>query len=306
MRIVAALAALILVPSWLGLLGGWHWALDLLAHFRWQYAVASLLMLGWAVWRRRRGVAALAALTFLLNAALIGQLAWYSPADDDVAGDFSQRVVVFNVLTSNPEKQRALDYLLASDADVIGLVEVDETWLQAMAPLRAKYPHQFTEARRDNFGLALFSRMPPEKAELLLLGELQLPSIQAFMRHQGRELSVIVTHPIPPMGARGTAWRDGQLARLADHVSQLPMPALVVGDLNATPWSAGMRILTAKGLGLRSLSPAWTPTWRPTSVFAVPIDHAVATAPLVITHRSVGPDLGSDHRPLNVTVGWSR
>jgi endonuclease/exonuclease/phosphatase (EEP) superfamily protein YafD len=305
MPILAAVAVAALIPSWLGLLGGWHWTLDLLSHFRWQHAVASLLVLAWAVWCRRRRVAALAASTFILNAALIGQLAWH-PGDDEVAEDFSLRVVVFNVLTSNQEKQRALDYLLTSDADVIGLVEVDETWLQAMAPLRATYPHQFAEPRPDNFGVALFSRTPLQKAELLWLGEPRLPSIQGSIWHQGRELSVIVTHPIPPVGARNAAWRDRQLARLADHVSQLPMPVLVVGDLNATPWSAGMRSLTAKGLGLRSLRPAWTPTWRPGSVFAIPIDHALGTAPLVITDRAVGPDLGSDHRPLHVTVGWSR
>jgi endonuclease/exonuclease/phosphatase (EEP) superfamily protein YafD len=216
------------------------------------------------------------------------------------------RVVAYNVLTSNPDKQRTLDYLLATDADVIGLVEVDRTWLAAMAPLQAKYPHQFAEPRPDNFGVALFSRIPLERAELLWLGEPQLPSIEASLWHQGRNLSFIVTHPMPPIGARNAAWRDGQLARLADHVSRLRMPALVVGDLNATPWSAGMRILMSTGLGFRSVSPAWTPTWRATSLFAIPIDHALGTAPLVITHRSVGPDLGSDHRPLDFTVGWSR
>jgi endonuclease/exonuclease/phosphatase (EEP) superfamily protein YafD len=305
-RDIAILPALALLPSWLGLLGGWHWALDLLAHFRWQYGIASVLVLAWAVWSRRRVLATLAALTLLLNAALIGQLAWTAHIDDEVANDFSMRVVAFNVLTSNPDKQRALDYLLATDADVIGLVEVDQTWLEAMVPLQAKYPYQFAEPRPDNFGVALFSRIPLERAELLWLGEPQLPSIEASMWHQGRHLSVIVTHPMPPMGARNAALRDGQLARLADHVSQLQMPVLVVGDLNVTPWSAGMRILTARGLGLRSLRPPWTPTWRATSVFAVPIDHALSTAPLVITSRSVGPDLGSDHRPLDFTVGWSR
>jgi endonuclease/exonuclease/phosphatase (EEP) superfamily protein YafD len=303
----AALAVAALVPSWLGLLGSWHWRLDLLAHFRWQYAVVGILVLAWAAWCRRRVVITLAALTVLLNAALIGQLAWPHPAaQDKVAADFSMRVVAFNVLTSNPDKQRVLDYLLASDADVIGLVEVDETWLLAMAPLQTTYPHQFAESRSDNFGVALFSRIPLNSAALLWLGEPQLPSIEATMRHQGRDLSIIITHPMPPVGARNAAWRDGQLARLADHVSQLRMPALVVGDLNATPWSVGMRLLTAKGLGLRSLRPAWAPTWRPTSLFALPIDHALGTAPLVITDRTVGPDLGSDHRPLNITVGWSR
>jgi endonuclease/exonuclease/phosphatase (EEP) superfamily protein YafD len=305
-RIIPAMALLALLPSWLGLLGDWHWSLDLLAHFRWQYLGFSALIVAWAVWRRRRMVMALAGLTLLLNAALIGRLAWHPGVNDRVAPDFSLRVMSFNLLTSNPHKQRVLDYLLAADADVICLLEFDGKWQAALAPLHAKYPHRLTDPRPDNFGIAVYSRIPLEKAAVLDLGEAGLPSIEARLSRQGRGLVVIATHPVPPAGRRNAAWRDSQLAHLANHVSQLQVPALVVGDLNATPWSAGVRILTASGLGFRSLAPAWMPTWRARSVFAIPIDHALATAPLLITRRSIGPDLGSDHRPLLVSVGWGR
>ena len=40
--VFAGLFLLALIPSWLGLLGQWHWGLDLLSHFRWQY-----LVVGW-------------------------------------------------------------------------------------------------------------------------------------------------------------------------------------------------------------------------------------------------------------------
>jgi endonuclease/exonuclease/phosphatase (EEP) superfamily protein YafD len=305
-RWFGAAVVLALLPSWLGLLGGWHWSLDLLAHFRWQYLLFAMLAVAWAAWCGRRVVLVLAALTFLLNAALIGRLAWHPDLGGKVAEDFSLRVLSFNVLMRNPDKQRVLDYLMASDADVISLVEVDQKWLAALAPLQAKYPYHVADPRPDNFGVAMFSRIPWEKAEVLWLGEPGLPSIEARMRHEGRDLVIIGTHPVPPAGRRNAGWRDGQLGRLAQHVSQLHIPALVVGDLNATPWSVGLRIATASGLGFRSLSPPWTPTWQVRSIFAIPIDQELSTAPLVVTGRSVGPDLGSDHRPLNISVGWAR
>jgi endonuclease/exonuclease/phosphatase (EEP) superfamily protein YafD len=305
-RIILAMALLVLLPSWLGLLGSWHWFLDLMAHFRWQYLGLSTLVVGWAIWRRRRMVLVLATSTLLLNGVLIARLAWHPGVDDRVASDFSLRVISFNLLTSNPEKQRVLDYLLAADADVVCLLELDSKWLAALAPLEAKYPYRIADARPDNFGIAVYSRIPWQQAAVLDLGDPGLPSIEVALRRQGRELTIIATHPMPPAGRRNAAWRDGQLARLASHVSLLQKPALVVGDLNATPWSAGLRLVTAGGLGFRSLQPPWMPTWRARSVFAIPIDHALGTAPLVITRREIGPDLGSDHRPLLVSVGWGR
>lgn len=300
-----AMALLVLLPSWLGLLGGWHWSLDLLAHFRWQYLGLSALVLAWAMWCRRRLVLALAVSTLLLNGVLIGRLAWH-PEVGQVAEDFSLRVVSFNLLTSNPQKQRVLDYLVAADADVVCLLEFDAKWQDALSSLEARYPHRLLEPRPDNFGIAVYSRIPWEKAGILDLGAPGLPSIEVALTRQGRDLVIIATHPVPPAGRRNAAWRDAQLARLAEHVSQLGRPVLVVGDLNATPWSAGLRIATASGLEFRSLEAPWTPTWQAGTVFAIPIDHALVTAPLVVTHREVGPDLGSDHRPLVLSIGWGQ
>jgi endonuclease/exonuclease/phosphatase (EEP) superfamily protein YafD len=301
-KLIGAAALLALIPSWLGLLGGWSWLLDLLSHFRWQYLLASVVALGWAAWSRQRVVAAAALLTLLLNGALIGRLALHPDVDaGKLAADFSLRVVSLNVLMVNRDKQAALDYLMASDADVITLLEVDQRWVDAMAPLQQKYPYWIAQPRPDNFGIAMYSRVRWEQAQVLHFG---LPSIEATMTHQGRRLVVIGTHPMSPGGAALARLRDEQLQWMARHVSQLHDPVLLVGDLNATPWSAGMRIITSGELGLRSLVPAWQPTWNTHWPVAVPIDHALASAPLVITQRAVGPDVGSDHRPIAVTVGW--
>ncbi len=300
------LALLALVPSWLGLLGGWHWALDLCAHFRWQYLAAGIVIVAWSVWRRRRRLMVFAALTLLLNLLLIGRLGLHPEVSRaSLAQDFNLRVLSLNVLTSNPNTRVVLDYLLKSDADVIALIETDQKWLDALAPLRAKYPHHILDPRPDNFGIALFSRVPLQKAQILTIGKSGLPSVEARLNFRGKDLTVIATHPVPPYGRAYAGFRDTQLAALAAHVRQLGDAVLLVGDLNATPWSSGMRIATSGNLGFRSLEAPWTPTWRARSIFAIPIDHALCTAPLVITRRAVGPDVGSDHRPIVLDIGWA-
>jgi endonuclease/exonuclease/phosphatase (EEP) superfamily protein YafD len=259
-----------------------------------------------AIWRRQRGVVALAALTLLLNAALIGRLAWQPGADRDrLVADFSLKVLSFNVLSSNPGKSAILDYVQAADADVVFLMEVDAAWAEALAALRTRYPHHLMVPRPDNFGLALFSRSAFSGTRILELGEGDLPTVEARVMHQGRSLMLVGTHPMPPVGRRNASLRDSQLRDLAAHVSRSRDPVLLVGDLNATPWSQGMRLLTG-GAPLRSSVAQWQPTWRAGSPIAVPIDHALATAPLVITQVDIGPDLGSDHRPVQVKVGWAQ
>ena len=265
------------------------------------------MVIAWAAWRRQRGTVALAALTFLLNTLLIGRLAWHPEVDRaKVAGNFALHVLSLNVRMSNRNTLAVLEHVMAADADVVFLIEVDQQWLKALTLLRSKYPYSVENPRSDNFGVALFSRIPWTTAEVLSLGAAQLPSIEARMVHQGHEFVLIGTHPLPPEGRRYARLRDDQLRQLAERVARLKEPALLLGDLNATPWSAGMRIVMSKGLGFRSLSPPWTPTWRAGSIFAIPIDHALGTSPLVVTGRSIGPDVGSDHRSLNYSVSWAQ
>lgn len=304
--IVGAITIIGLLPSWIGLAGGLHWVFDLCSHFRWQYLAVCVVAVIWAAWKRHRLVLLVSVATLLLNGWMIGHLAWHPEISrDGIAGDFKLRVLSMNVLTSNRDAPAVLREIEVSHVDVVFLMEVNQRWMSELRVLRESYPHSIAMPREDNFGVALFSRIPLERQEILWLGQADVPSVQIELKHQGRGLVLIGTHPLPPVGGNYSSMRNEQLRELAGHVTAVKKPVLVVGDLNATPWSAGMRLLTADGrLGFRSQSPPWTATWRAGSLFAIPIDHALCTAPMVITDRSVGPDVGSDHRPLLLTVGW--
>lgn len=302
--VVGSAGLLALLPSWLGLAGGWHWSLDLLSHFRWQYLLASLAVVAWGFWGRQRATLLAALATLLLNGALIGSLAFDPVHKAPVAADFRLRVLSLNVLTSNRDHQAVIGQVRAADADVVYLMEVDAAWAVALGALEDTYPHRLVHPSPDNFGLALYSRIALQDAQVVRLHENARPSVVARLRHAGRELMLLGTHPVPPMGPVHAAARDAQLAAVAAFIGGARDPVLLLGDLNATPWSHGMRLLQRGGLAFRSASPPWTPTWMRSTPFAIPIDHALCTAPLVITRRQVGPDVGSDHRPLTLTVGW--
>jgi endonuclease/exonuclease/phosphatase (EEP) superfamily protein YafD len=249
---------------------------------------------------------------FFLNSWLIGNLIFTSkPRVGKLADDFKLRVVSLNVLTSNQRHADVLNYLRKADADVIFLMEIDDAWSAALEPLKQSHPHHLLHPQRDNFGLALFSRLQLQEVRVVDEFEhstkynfYQTPTIEAHLRIGTRDMTIYGIHPLPPGGSVAWHSRNDQLRAAARQIATRREQALVIGDMNSTPWCEGMRSLRKDSqLDFRSATPPWTPTWRTRSVFAIPIDHALCTPPLVITKREIGTHLGSDHQPQLIELG---
>jgi endonuclease/exonuclease/phosphatase (EEP) superfamily protein YafD len=77
---------------------------------------------------------------------------------------------------------------------------------------------------------------------------------------------------------------------------------VLTGDFNTTPSAAQLRDF-AKDLDLHA-APAVTGTWRADlpGLMRVTIDNILASQDLNLSHREVGPDNGSDHRPVYVEI----
>ena len=110
-------------------------------------------------------------------------------------------------------------------------------------------------------------------------------------------VELIAVHPMPPISPYFHAARDELLSALGDRASKNSLPMLVVGDLNATAWSSAFAGLAQRGLQRAGdLRPTWPDAGR--GWFGIPIDHVLASGHWRMRGSQVGPDLGSDHRPL--------
>jgi endonuclease/exonuclease/phosphatase (EEP) superfamily protein YafD len=290
----------------LGLLGDRPWWLDLMAHFRLQYAVLLLPAWGIMLVARRWWSAGAFGLAWAVNVGLLLPLWVAPPPPEGVAGP-SLRLVTFNVLRSNPQTTEVAEWLANQEADVILVEEVDRRWVDRLdAVLRDHRRLPTPTLRPDNFGIAVYLRHGlATQAVQTTADPADRPRITATLDLAGRAVRVVGIHTLPPVSRRASELRARQLAeagRLADSDDE---PIVLAGDFNATPWSAPLRRLradtglrdSARGFGHRGTWPDglwWTGM--------IPIDHVLISPHWRVDGRRVGPALGSDHRPIVIDL----
>lgn len=278
-----------------------RWPWSLFEHFRIQYAATGLIVLGGAAALRMRGYLDAAAIATLVHGLAITPDLATAPAAAPPGG-VALRVLIINVHTQSSSFDQVRSLIADEAPDLIGLVEVDRRWLAALAPALTGYPARIEHPRDDNFGVALYARgQLAGAAELLGSG---LPTLVADVAIDAARLRVLLTHPLPPMSSAALAEQRAQLDAVADRARTSVLPALVMGDLNATPWSRPfVRMLGRSGLcdsragfGIQASFPAAS------AVLRIPIDHLLASCRVGVRARRVGRDVGSDHLPVIVDL----
>ena len=283
----------------LGRLARWSWLGDLAGHFRVQYAVVLLGAAPVLLSARRLPEAAMAGSVGLLS---LHSLAPFYRKRSAPASRATRRVLLANVLWQNrsyPLLQRAIR---EAQPDVIVLIETTATWIDALAPLKADYPHAMSAMSARGFGILVLSKTAFAQVEVVWLGEAGFPSIVAQVPLEGHRVTIVATHPYSPITPRRARLRNQQLQAVAAFIQRQPTPLMMLGDLNTTPWAPAFEDFlhdtklrdSSQGFGLQ---PTW-PTAFP--VFQIPLDHCLVSSEICITRRQVGPYIGSDHYPVIV------
>ncbi len=289
------------VPTVLAAAGRYHWGLDLLSHFPVYYACVlapvTLMLLSLRCWKSAAFVGA----ACVYNSVIIAPyLVPRQVTETESPPVHTVRGIVANVRTSNRSFAAVRRQIEQEQPDILLLMEVDQTWIDALAPATDSFPHKLIQPRADNFGIAFYSRLPIDDAEIRRLGGTGLPTIRATVRIGSQQLTAVGTHPPPPMSRRAAAARNRQLADIARLARRTTGPVLVLGDLNVTPWSPFFTDLLRDGQlhdGRRGFG--ILPTWEKLAgMVRIPIDHVLHSEGVAITDLRVLPGNGSDHRPI--------
>ena len=145
--------------------GQFWWIFELTTHFQVQYTLAlggfALILLALRQWRWSMLFGAFA----LLNLAFLVPAFWEDdPAMPATAGNQpTLRALLANVNAENRDFERLQRLIIASDPDIIVLLEATPWLLDRLRDLGERYPHRVAEPRDDLFGIALFSRLAEPK-----------------------------------------------------------------------------------------------------------------------------------------------
>ena len=286
------------VATLFGFLGRLYWVFDLFSHFRVQYMQLCLVLIAVALWKRLNRRAVALVLLACLNYACVLPLYFGRPP---AAQDKPIRAMLMNLNAGNGNSGQVLSAIRDADPDILVLLEVTHKWSAELEVLSSDYPHRLARTREDPFGIMVLSKFPWINAEVLEIGETDVPSITADVYLPGGELFLIATHPVPPLGADYSRQRNRQLMELPYLAAGREHPVLLMGDLNVTSFSYWFKRVTEMELKNSMKGFGFQPTW-PTGIpfMKIPIDHVLHSPGIVIHHRTVGPDIGSDHLPVIV------
>jgi endonuclease/exonuclease/phosphatase (EEP) superfamily protein YafD len=310
-RIFLSLGLLFSLLTFASRLGWLHWTLDVLSHYHIQYGVGlAICLLSLLALRALRWQLLPMLLALLLNLSLVVPyfLPLATPAAHASNSQPPLRVMALNISTANTGYAKVVELIRQRQPDIVFMSEVRADLVARLQTELAKeYPYLHAEPSRMTLGIAFLSRHPYAKIETKTMGSegrMGRKYLRAELDWQGQPVTLVGIHPLPPMNGSWTISRDNELALMAEIANQESAPFILLGDLNASPWSTPMRKLiattdlryAAKGYGIGF-------TWRLAGVLlGAPLDHILVSPEWGVADYVEAGEIGSDHIPIQADL----
>ncbi|MGH6736023.1 MAG: endonuclease/exonuclease/phosphatase family protein [Methyloceanibacter sp.] len=281
----------------LGLLANWYPALDILNNGLPFLAAGALALLALAFATRGRALICTSAILLAVSLALLlTGLPGRAPDASEGSVRFL-RVATFNLWGKNGQADTVLKFVDETGADVLVLQEVRGQHAAFLDALGATYPH------RAGGGTIVILSKHPILADGRIDREGYPPWISLLVRWvrldvDGREIDLAGVHLARPFYPE---LQNADIVNLAAFALSRPGHLILAGDFNMTPWTWQLKKFTrATKLGrFNTFCPTWPMRWRDLPLVPLfPIDNVFASRHFASLGVTVGPRLGSDHRPV--------
>lgn len=308
------------IATWLllyGLADRWWLATALLYGPRWVCAVPLVALIPAALLCRRAFLPVAMTLLVVIGPLLGFCVPWRTWLPNRAQKQPKIRVLSCNVHYANLHPAALFDLIVATGPDIVALQE----WTPRHDDPATKLgPGWYVHIDPDT---CLLSRFPIEAVEHLSRDELggKGAAVHYRLRTAGEVLHFFNLHPISPRDGLEAVvddplaaahdveqnldvrWREGAAA--SRWAGQVQGRVLLAGDFNLPCesaiyrqyWSRYTDAFSVAGLGLGY---TWFSHWH-----GVRIDHILAGAGWRCRRCWVGPDIGSDHRPLIADLEWT-
>ena len=299
--------ATILVMLGLGRLAFLLPALDWFSHFPATALIGSLILTACLLTIRSWRFCWLGLATILFSAMLmVAPYTGSSSIPADITGS-NLVVATGNVLVSNGRLDEIVESL--PDADVLGLIETSTSWGRILPSLKERWPSQWSDLRDNPFGLAVLTRTPVRSSEWIMLTPGAFPALRIEIEVDGIAVTIITVHAMSPQSPHMLGMRDAQFRTLSELIRAIPGNLILMGDLNASPWSSrllnlmhetGLRSSRAS-MGLSGVRSGTWPAWLP-SLMRLPIDHCLVRGNIIPLATRTFSMPGADHLGIEVEL----
>jgi endonuclease/exonuclease/phosphatase (EEP) superfamily protein YafD len=287
----------------------WNIFLELLSHFKLQYLIVGLVLFALLLLTRQKRLILIS--LFCLSLLRVEILPWYIPLSAKPGNNIEFiRILSSNLNTQNKSYSKILSVVREEKPDIAVFIEVSNAWVKQLDSLMDILPYSIKKPNSYNLGIAVYSKQPLTNASINLFGTENNNSIVGNFTINGQLISLIATHPLPPVKSTFFHSRNQQLEKISQYIQKLKTPVVMVGDLNITMWSPYYkRFINKTGLHNARKGFGILPSW-PTKasysqsaplfsfVLSIPIDHCLISPEIKVKNIRTGPNVGSDHRPL--------
>ena len=281
-----------------GLGGAFSDRLDILTHGAPIWLACGVLGLALAV-----AAVGIAAPLLLMAPELLSTL---RQPEKPAPGAAKLKLIQFNMWAENHAPHDTVAWVLKQKADVVITEESGGSAWPIVRTLKKAYPYNTPCRSKSGCDTRIYSRWPIVDEHGFYEDSEGLVGAWATLRGPTGDFTVVGNHFVWPIPAG--PWQ-AQSRLLARKIAPFPKDSLIVtGDFNSTPWSWSLR-RQDKALGLERRTRALA-SW-PTGAFSrvtrapfpvLPIDHVYAGKAWKTVKVERGPSLGSDHRPIVVTL----
>ncbi len=295
-----ALGIVALVGTVAGTFGDVWWVFDLASNFRLQYALAAGAAAITVLALRQPLIGIAFGIVTLFNATLIAPL--YATEPPPAAGEARLEIVSSNMQTHNSRQQ--INWMIDTEPDLIFLFESSRQVEDLLRSADLGYEVTSGIDPDNAFGVSILSKGPVQ-FEALPSSRDGGDAVRLQAQIGDQTIVIYAIHPPSPSNPVRSESRDKLLERIGRAAAEEELPVVVVGDFNATPWSAGFRKLVEPARLLNSQEGfGYGATWHANlpPFMGVPLDHLVHSDELTTVDREVGPSAGPDHRPIRVVL----
>ncbi|HAI10516.1 MAG TPA: hypothetical protein DCM28_02350 [Phycisphaerales bacterium] len=201
-------------------------------------------------------------------------------------------------------------------ADIILAQSVTQATLKQLSMYGTPYRIHNSLPQEDGYGIALLSRVSlPPKIRVIDSTTVELsheqpgpPALKVTIQWFERRIQLLMVHLPGPWTANNAKVYREQFESIVTWVNEQDDPVVVMGNFNATPWSAHFSAMLRKtGLINSQIGFGIQPTWPASGGFPlgeIPVDHCLHSQQLVSVERGSGPTNGAAHRPMIVKLNW--